>query len=225
MNGNADHRPPSADAEGAGRYRVAGAALRIVAVYAVFASLWILLSDTAVAWLFDDPAQITLASTIKAWRCCAATALQLYGLIRRFIGQVVAASRREAEALKAQSRTFQLLSAIVDNSADAIFAKDTEGRYLLANRATARVVGKPAEFIVGRRDADIFPAEHAENIRTNDRRAVDEDRIGTFEEKIATVDGERLFVATKGPLRDGDGEVIGSFGVSSDITDRKRDEE
>ena len=64
MNGNADHHPPSADAEGAGRYRVAGAALRIVAVYVVFASLWILLSDTAVAWLFDDPTQITLASTI-----------------------------------------------------------------------------------------------------------------------------------------------------------------
>ena len=225
MNGNADHHPPSADAEGAGRYRVAGAALRIVAVYAVFASLWILLSDTAVAWLFDDPAQITLASTIKGWLFVAVTALLLYGLIRRFIGQVVAASRREVEALKAQSRTFQLLSAIVDNSADAIFAKDTEGRYLLANRATARVVGKPAEFIVGRRDADIFPAEHAENIRTNDRRAVDEDRIGTFEEKIATVDGERLFVATKGPLRDGDGEVIGSFGVSRDITDSKRAEQ
>ena len=225
MNGTEADRAASEHTEGAGKHPVAGAALRIVAVYAVFASLWILLSDTAVAWLFDDPAQITLVSTIKGWLFVAVTALLLYGLIRRYIGQTVSASRREVAALKAQSRTFQLLSAIVDNSADAIFAKDREGRYLLANRATERVVGKPAEFIVGRRDADIFPAEHAESIRANDRRAVDEDRIGTFEEKIATVDGERLFVATKGPLRDGDGEVIGSFGVSRDITDSKRAEQ
>lgn len=225
MNGTESNSATSANAEGTGRHRVAGAALRIVAVYAVFASLWILLSDTAVAWLFDDPAQITLVSTIKGWLFVAVTSLLLYGLIRRFIGQVVSASRREVAALKAQSRTFQLLSAIVDNSADAIFAKDKEGRYLLANHATERVVGKPAEFIVGRRDTDIFPAEHAESIRTNDLRAIDENRINTYEETIATVDGERLFVATKGPLRDGEGEVIGSFGVSRDVTDNKRAEQ
>ena len=121
-------------ADSAQRSSPTGAALRVVLVYAIFAGLWILLSDTAVAWLFADPAQITLASTIKGWLFVAVTSLMLYGLIRRYAGQIVAASRREVAALKEQSRTFELLSAIVDNSTDAIFAKDWEGRYLLANR-------------------------------------------------------------------------------------------
>ena len=41
------------------------AALKLVGVYAVFASLWILLSDKAVSWLFDDLSQVTQASLIK----------------------------------------------------------------------------------------------------------------------------------------------------------------
>ena len=207
------------------RAGLSGAALRVVIVYAVFASLWILLSDTAVAWLFSDPAQITLASTIKGWLFVAVTSLLLYGLIRRYAGQIVAASRREVAALKAESRTFQLLSAIVDNSNDAIFAKDHDGHFLLANREAARAMGRPVDEIVGKQDSDFFAKEHADALRANDRRAIEENRIQTCEERLVTVDGERLFVATKGPLRDGDGTVIGTFGISHDITESKRAEQ
>ena len=207
------------------RSGLTGAALRIVVIYALFAGLWILLSDTAVAWLFADPGQITLVSTIKGWLFVAVTSLLLYGLIRRYAGQIVAASRREVAALKEQSRTFELLSAIVDNSTDAIFAKDRDGRYLLANREAARAMGKPVSEVVGLRDADILPQERAEALRANDRRVIDENSIRTCEERFVTVDGERIFVATKGPLRDGDGTVIGSFGISHDITESKRAEQ
>ena len=82
------------------RSGLTGAALRIVVIYALFSGFWILLSDTAVAWLFADPAQITLVSTIKGWLFVAVTSLLLYALIRRYAGQIVAASRREVAALK-----------------------------------------------------------------------------------------------------------------------------
>ena len=55
---------------------------RIVLIYAVFASLWILLSDKIVAWLFSDPAQIILASTLKGWIFVAVTSLLLYQLLQ-----------------------------------------------------------------------------------------------------------------------------------------------
>ena len=179
------------------RSGLTGAALRIVVIYALFSGFWILLSDTAVAWLFADPAQITLVSTIKGWLFVAVTSLLLYALIRRYAGQIVAASRREVAALKKQSRTFELLSAIVDNSTDAIFAKDRDGRYLLANREAARAMGKPVAAVVGLRDADILSPERAEALRANDQRVIAENRIATYEERFATIDGERLFVDRK----------------------------
>ncbi len=61
----------------------ASTALRIVLVYAVFASVWILLSDKAVAWLFSDPATMTRVSMAKGWLFVAVTALLLFGLIHR----------------------------------------------------------------------------------------------------------------------------------------------
>jgi two-component system sensor histidine kinase/response regulator len=57
--------------------------LRVVLAYAVFASLWILLSDTLVGWLFSDPAHIVRVSTIKGWLFVIVTSLLLYALIRR----------------------------------------------------------------------------------------------------------------------------------------------
>jgi len=57
--------------------------LTVVLPYAVFAALWILLSDKAVELLFSEPAQITLASTLKGWLFVAVTSLLLYGLMRR----------------------------------------------------------------------------------------------------------------------------------------------
>lgn len=60
-----------------------GTALRIVLVYAVFASLWILLSDKAVALLISDPDTMTRISMVKGWLFVAVTALLLYGLIQR----------------------------------------------------------------------------------------------------------------------------------------------
>jgi len=59
--------------------------LRIVLLYAGFASLWILLSDKAVEFLLNDPAKITLASTLKGWVFVAVTSILLYGLIRRLL--------------------------------------------------------------------------------------------------------------------------------------------
>ena len=198
------------------------AALRLVLTYAVFAGLWILLSDEAVLWLFSNPAQIGLVSTLKGWLFVAVTSVMLYGLIRRLLGQALASSLREREAQSEQLHAQQLLGAVVESSSDAIFAKDMEGRYLLFNGETARITGKAAGLAQGCDDTALFPPEQAETIRANDRRAIAENRINTYEETLSTVQGERTYLVTKGPLRDGDGHVIGLFGISRDITERKR---
>jgi diguanylate cyclase (GGDEF)-like protein/PAS domain S-box-containing protein len=54
-------------------------------VYAAFASLWILLSDRLMAWLFSEPSTILLVSMIKGWLFVGVTSLLLFGLISRLL--------------------------------------------------------------------------------------------------------------------------------------------
>jgi succinate dehydrogenase/fumarate reductase cytochrome b subunit len=64
-------------------------ALQVVLVYALFAGLWILFTDTGLGWLFKDPDQLVLASTIKGWLFVAVTALLLFGFIRHRLRQCI----------------------------------------------------------------------------------------------------------------------------------------
>jgi PAS domain S-box-containing protein len=203
-----------------GELHAGGAALRLVLAYASFAGLWILISDQTAAWLFPAPEQLHLASTLKGLAFVVVTSLLLYALVRRQLERAHASSRRELETQKEKEHALQLLAAIADHSSDAIFAKDLEGRYLLFNPETERVIGKTAAQALGLDDTALFPAAQAEMIRANDRRVIGEGRIHSYDETLTTTDGERTFLATKGPLRDGEGNIIGMFGISRDITER-----
>jgi PAS domain S-box-containing protein len=119
-------------------------------------------------------------------------------------------------------RALLLLDAIAEQSEDAIFAKDLDGRYLLFNRAAAGFVGMPAESVIGKDDHALFPADQAAKIQANDQRGISEARIVVSDEVLDTAFGPRVFHATKGPLHDSTGRVIGSFGVSRDVTDAVR---
>ncbi len=131
--------------------------------------------------------------------------------------------RAQKYALLAQkSAADQLLTALANGSSDAIFVKDLAGKYLLANRATERVLGRTAEQIVGQSDASLFP-EHAGLISTNDQEVMRSNRACTFEETVDTAVGVRTFQATKGPLCDAQGHVTGLFGISRDITERQQE--
>lgn len=195
-------------------------ALVIVLVYAVFAGLWILLSDRAAGLLFSDHEMLVKASMAKGWFFVAVTTLLLYVLVSRLVGQLGASHQREQEEAEERRRAMQLLVAIAESSGDAIFAKDDRGRYLLVNQAAARYMGKPVDDLLGHDDHAVFPAAQAELIQSIDRRVFASGRIETNEERLDTAEGARVFLATKGPLRDVQGNTFGTFGISRDITER-----
>ncbi len=56
------------------------------------------------------------------------------------------------------------------------------------------------------------------------RQVIASNKVETQEEYLTLPSGDRVFLATKGPLQGSDGEVIGIFGISRDITDFKRAE-
>lgn len=200
-------------------------ALMVAGGYAFFASLWILYSDMALQSLFGDPSQIVRASVIKGWLFVAVTTVLLYVMTQRLLGRLTGALRREREAEAARRRTHQLLDAIAENSPDAIFAKDTSGRYVLFNPAAARIVGRTPEAMIGLDDRAIFPAAQAQAIIDADRRVMQSAAVEQQEETLDTTQGRRYFLTTKSVLRDADGRVSGVFGISHDITRRRLEEQ
>lgn len=134
----------------------------------------------------------------------------------------VAEGERAAQAERL--RASRLLQAIVDSSPDIIFAKDLEGRYLVFNGAAGAAFGRDPSEVVGRGAGALFPPEKVRVLEANEEQVIAEDRAITFEDVTQTPCGERVFLATKGPLRDEQGHVFGVFGISRDITDRRRAE-
>ncbi len=128
--------------------------------------------------------------------------------------------RAEAEVL----RTATLLKAVADGTSDAVFVKDRQGRYLLANPATARFIGRPIEEIVGSDDTELFEPDSAQRIMENDRRVMASGEVHSQEERLTAAGTTRTFMATKAPYRDANGCIVGIIGVSRDITDRKQAE-
>ncbi|MGZ8186148.1 MAG: PAS domain-containing protein [Methylobacter sp.] len=140
-------------------------------------------------------------------------------------GQQLALAQALQQSQAERLRALHLLAAIADSSDDAIFAKDREGRYILFNQAAGNFVGKPPDEVLGRDDRAIFPAEQAEMLMAIGRQVIARNRIQTLEEVLDTSDGKRVFLATKGPLCDDEGNIIGIFGISRDITEMKRVEQ
>ncbi|HEX2009473.1 MAG TPA: PAS domain-containing protein, partial [Roseateles sp.] len=124
--------------------------------------------------------------------------------------------------MPAPLQALHLLEAVAASSADAIFAKDREGRYLLFNRAAEHFTGRPAAEVLGRDDRGLFSPEDARRVMGNDADMMARGSVCTFEEGLLTASGPRIFEATKGPLLDEQGELIGMFGIARDVTEQRR---
>jgi PAS domain S-box-containing protein len=217
--------PDRPDHEGGAARLSRRAAAKAASAYALLSGLWVLWSDRVVELLFTDPNVMSTASTIKGWLFVAVTALLLYGLMRRMFDRIVTAAGREVKSQAEKLHALSLLESIADGSEDAIFAKDLEGRYTLFNRAAAAFVGKSVGEVVGKDDRAIFPREQAEMLMAAGRQVMANNSGITQEEELDTPQGRRVFLATKAPLRDAGGKAVGVFGISRDITARKRAEQ
>jgi PAS domain S-box-containing protein len=105
-----------------------------------------------------------------------------------------------------------LLNAITTSTPDLIFAKDRDGRILMANPAWTKVFGASQSDRPGLDD--------------NERLVLEAGETMILEEALAASggdgSGERTFLASKSPLRDEQGRVIGLIGLATDITERKQ---
>ncbi|WP_203076149.1 PAS domain-containing protein [Falsiroseomonas ponticola] len=129
-------------------------------------------------------------------------------------------ARRNLEAER--DRSAMLLRAFIAAMPGVVYAKDREGRMLVANEGVARLVGKPLDTILGRTDAAFLddPAQAAA-VAANDQRIMDSGVAEQVEEAVTLPDGSpAIWLSTKAPFRDGVGKVVGLIGSSVDITAR-----
>ncbi|WP_122368420.1 PAS domain-containing sensor histidine kinase [Pseudomonas amygdali] len=134
-------------------------------------------------------------------------------------------SRRMAE--DERDRLNELLRIFTAAVPGVVYAKDLEGRMLVANRGTAELIGKPPEFFIGKTDLEFLDdQQQARVLMETDRRIMQNNVSEQIEEQVNLPDGSAAtWLSTKAPLLDENGEVIGLIGSSVDVTARKKAEE
>ncbi|MCX6030694.1 MAG: PAS domain S-box protein [Chloroflexi bacterium] len=164
---------------------------------------------------------------------CSSPLFDTEGHPSGFVGitRDIGVRKRAEEALQESQRSLEeernLLRTLTDNTPDSIYFKDTESRFIRINPAQTRAfgLGDPAQ-AVGKTDFDFFTEEHARPAYEDEQAIIRSGQplVGK-EEKETWPDGRTGWVSTtKMPLRDPEERIVGTFGISRDINERKRAE-
>jgi len=122
------------------------------------------------------------------------------------------------------AREHELLQTLMDSIPDSIYFKDEENKFVMVNKAKAAHSNVKPEDMIGKTDFDFLPEEQARKSFEDDEEVM---KVGKFIinkiEKITGVDGsERWVSVTKFPRFDSEGNIIGTMGISRDVTEWKK---
>ncbi|KYK34120.1 MAG: hypothetical protein AYK22_05800 [Thermoplasmatales archaeon SG8-52-3] len=120
-----------------------------------------------------------------------------------------------------------LLQSLIDNLPDSIYFKNKKGKFINVNKAIAKNCNSSAEEMIGKSDFDFFKKDIAQK-RFEDEKKIMETGKSIYNkvEKIKDINGiEKWVLTTKIPRYDSKGNIIGTMGISRDITKLKKSEE
>jgi len=133
--------------------------------------------------------------------------------------------RKQAEIKLAQEH--ELLQTLMDNMPDSIYFKDEKNKFVMVNKAKAMRSNVSPEEMIGKTDFDFLPDVEAKRSFEDDQDIMATGKfIVNKIEKLTGVDGfERWVSVTKVPRFDEEGNIIGTMGISRDVTEWKKLEE
>lgn len=129
--------------------------------------------------------------------------------------------RKQLEKIRGEKHLFNvLMNAIPDN----IYFKDKKSRFILINQSLANWFGiKNPKEAIGLTDFEYFTKEHAQKAYEDEKEIMETGQPIMVEEKETWPDERETWVSTtKMVLKDRKGQILGTFGISKDITARKR---
>jgi PAS domain S-box-containing protein len=120
-----------------------------------------------------------------------------------------------------------ILAVLMDTIPDRIYFKDLQSRFVRNNVAHAQSFGMTPAQCVGKTDFDFFGKEHAERAFADEQEIIRTGRpVIAKAERLVRRDGQHAWASsTKLPWRDASGRIIGTFGLTRDITATKDAEE
>lgn len=118
----------------------------------------------------------------------------------------------------------RMLEALLDNVNAYIYVKDLEGKYIYINQNIVNLFGIEPCDIIGKDDSEFFDLSRHTQLLENDQRVINEKITIESEEEnyIKAISETRYYQTTKSPIFNDDGEVVGLYGVSTDITEQKK---
>lgn len=125
--------------------------------------------------------------------------------------------RRETEARNHMYRH------VIDSLPEALNVKDRDGRFIMANPATAQLMrAESADALIGKTDFDFYCQEVATAFRSDEEKALKAEIPIVEEQMLDRMDGSKTYLSTlKAPFTDVDGNIIGLITHSRDTTDKK----
>jgi len=127
-------------------------------------------------------------------------------------------SHKQMEEQLSLERDF--LQGLLDNIPDAVYFKDRQNRIIKVNRFYAEGVGLKPEEIIGKTDFDFFPRDQAEKMFNDDNRVLNTGKpiVGEIERTLLRNGTWNQVITTKIPMYDKSGNIIGTMGITRDMT-------
>lgn len=142
------------------------------------------------------------------------------GHAKRIAGSMIDISRRKAAEAEVEDERF-LLKQLIDRVPLQVYFKDLESKFVMGNQRLAEWNGvEKSSDLTGKHDRDFFGQDHWQQAAADEKHIIDTGipMIDQLEHETRRRGEGSWVITSKFPWRDRNGDIKGTFGVSSDVT-------
>jgi len=156
----------------------------------------------------------------KRWVAITASAL-VDKKRREYVEGIIEDITNHKATEEALERKRGFLQELLDNIPDAVYFKDQENKIIKVNKFYAKGVGLDPEEIIGKTDFDFYPHDLAQKMYEDDMHVLNTGNpiVGKIEKNLLPDGSWSQVITTKIPMRNGNGKITGTMGITRDMTE------